>query len=456
MKLRPILGGVGAGLVGGAASALVGDRESLLALAEIVDGSTIATGALVHFVVSAVLGLGFAVLVSGAEGEANGGLDRSVSSLWGMLYGFVWWLVGPITILPILRGEQAAWDADALAVGRESLIAQLVFGLLVGMVSAPGRASRRDRHGLGLLGDVVTALAVGLFAASLHLGDGIAANLLFGLVAGCLHHIFEPRHSLGAGVAIVRAFVVGFAVWFVAEAVIASREAPGGDVDRLPMMLLVFGLGVGVVRHLLSSMARLFFEQDIRRAQMEGIGARSVRAGIGGALAGLFGGWVFSLVMARTGFFPVASSIVGERSAGVGFLVHLGISVVIGISYGLLFRERSFDTLSAVGWGTSYGVVWWVLGPLTLLPLLVDGSVVWSTERVGSQFPALVAHIFYGAFVGYIVHSFERRHNPWWVPRTDVDARRVEKATAQIASAAPALWASVLIAGMITPLLSTL
>jgi hypothetical protein len=34
---------------------------------------------------------------------------------WGVSYGFVWWLIGPLTLMPILLGTTPDWTAGATA-----------------------------------------------------------------------------------------------------------------------------------------------------------------------------------------------------------------------------------------------------------------------------------------------------------------------------------------------------
>ena len=54
--------------------------------------------------------------------------------------------------------------------------------------------------------------------------------------------------------------------------------------------------------------------------------------------------------------------------------MHLLIAQLIGVSYAVLFRRRSFDLPPGIGWGVSYGFLWWVLGELTLFPVLTGAT----------------------------------------------------------------------------------
>ncbi len=83
-----------------------------------------------------------------------------------------------------------------------------------------------------------------------------------------------------------------------------------------------------------------------------------------GAYAGLAGGMIFGAMMAIMGTLPMIGMMVGDPSAQTGFLIHLVISAVIGVSFSTLFRRFVHDASSALGYGLLYGGAWWLLGPL--------------------------------------------------------------------------------------------
>jgi hypothetical protein len=53
-------------------------------------------------------------------------------------------------------------------------------------------------------------------------------------------------------------------------------------------------------------------------------------------------------------------------------------------------------------------MMWWFLGPLTLLPLAGGQGIDWSYTNAASLFGALVGHILYGLIVG-LVCAVKRR-----------------------------------------------
>ncbi|MDZ4673664.1 MAG: hypothetical protein SGI84_04355, partial [Gemmatimonadota bacterium] len=58
----------------------------------------------------------------------------------------------------------------------------------------------------------------------------------------------------------------------------------------------------------------------------------------------------------------------------------------------------------AVGSGLGYGALWWVLGPLTLMPMMMGmGSIgsMWNMTAASAQMPSLVGHLIFGAILGF-------------------------------------------------------
>ena len=118
-----------------------------------------------------------------------------------------------------------------------------------------------------------------------------------------------------------------------------------------------------------------------------------------GIYAGLFGGSVFGVMMAVGGMFPMISGMMGMDNALVGFVLHLIISAIIGAIFGL-----ALDTMVMQGSGMSllaggvYGIVWWVLGPLLIMPLAMGMPVFQVQAMMGSLF----GHIMFGITMGTI------------------------------------------------------
>jgi len=170
-------------------------------------------------------------------------------------------------------------------------------------------------------------------------------------------------------------------------------------------------------------------------------------------MGGLVGGLLFSLIMLQIDFLPSVADLVGSNSEVTGFFVHLAISLIVGASYGLLFRQQSYGIGSALGWGVSYGLLWSILGPLTLAPVFLGAAPLWTIEAMAQVFPNLIGHLVYGAGLGVTFYFLEARYNPWWITRTQGQAVLVSLRQEQVLSAGPALWTIVLIIGLTLPFL---
>lgn len=121
-----------------------------------------------------------------------------------------------------------------------------------------------------------------------------------------------------------------------------------------------------------------------------------------GVVGGLVGGVLFGLMMQMMGMLGMVAGLVGQDGAAVGWVVHLAISVLFGLGYAVAFGPRSSSWSWALGLGAVYGVVWWVLGALIIMPAIMGMPVL----QVGTlQMQSLVGHIVYGVALGGVLHA---------------------------------------------------
>jgi uncharacterized membrane protein YagU involved in acid resistance len=94
----------------------------------------------------------------------------------------------------------------------------------------------------------------------------------------------------------------------------------------------------------------------------------------------------------------------------VGMTLHFVIAVFIGASFGVLFQGDVRGPGSSLGWGLAYGIFWWFLGPLTLLPILGGNPLDWSYQHAGGAllFGSLIGHAIYGLLVGLTYAGLDR------------------------------------------------
>jgi hypothetical protein len=121
---------------------------------------------------------------------------------------------------------------------------------------------------------------------------------------------------------------------------------------------------------------------------------------MGAGLAGGFaGGVVFGVLMQVTGMIPAVAQLVDQESIVVGWTVHMGIAMFIGTTYALLFGLPALAPSISMVLGTFYGLVWWVFGGLTLMPLRLGmGLFVLDT----AAWQSLAGHAAYGFVLGVV------------------------------------------------------
>jgi hypothetical protein len=124
-----------------------------------------------------------------------------------------------------------------------------------------------------------------------------------------------------------------------------------------------------------------------------------VNRGIAGVVGGLVGGIAFGVLMQVMGMIPMVAMLVGSDSVGIGWLVHLVISAGIGASFGLLLGATATGAGRAIGLGAGYGVVWWVLGGLLIMPAWL-GMPVFTFNT--AAWMSLVGHVLYGVLLGAV------------------------------------------------------
>jgi uncharacterized membrane protein YagU involved in acid resistance len=124
----------------------------------------------------------------------------------------------------------------------------------------------------------------------------------------------------------------------------------------------------------------------------QGLNTRVLRTGI---LAGIIGGIPFGILMGMMGMMPMIGMLVGVDSAFVGALVHAAISAITGAIYGIFAVRFPLTWRNAIVGGLLYGVIWWVLGALILMPALLGMfEMIFVIGQM--QWMSLLGHIIFG------------------------------------------------------------
>jgi hypothetical protein len=442
----------------------------------------IVTGSLIgNILFGALYGLVFALLAAPRAVSAGSGL------LWGLGYAFILWVAIPAGILPVLVGGMAAMGMlDAARAHFPELVAYtlgfgtplgLALGAWGGLQSYPGqpRFSWPRAVVVGGLAGMVGGWAFGKWMAQVNffpliaglvnsdsITVGMTLHFIFAVIIGASFGVLFQRDVRGFGSSMGWGAGYGLLWWFLGPLTILPiwqghrldwSYVRGGMLFGSLVGHIIYGLIVGLIYAALDKLWIGFFrESDPINREPEGPGSRVLHSLGYGALASLVGGLLFTLVLLVIGFLPKVANIVGGSSPILGFMVNMVISALIGMSYGLLFRYEAPDFGSGVAWGLVYGLIWWFIGPLTLMPILLGGTFNWTTKTAGALLPSLIGHLIYGAATAVVFLVLERRHADWLLLDPRIAAREARR-TRAVGTPAPALWLFVLGLGVLLPIL---
>jgi hypothetical protein len=134
-----------------------------------------------------------------------------------------------------------------------------------------------------------------------------------------------------------------------------------------------------------------------------------------GAVAGLAGGLVFGVMMQmmsaptpqgeKMPMMAMVAMVVHSNRMLVGWVYHLFNSAIIGGLFGLVLGDRVHSTAGGLGLGAAWGVVWWILGALILMPILL-GMPAFAPLQMPPMRPvamgSLIGHLIFGLITGFV------------------------------------------------------
>jgi hypothetical protein len=250
-----------------------------------------------------------------------------------------------------------------------------------------------------LLGVCVGALGGAAQGALLgtSLAQAAGCGALFGLAFG----FFFAKRATSAGAGLIWGLAFAFLAWIVFPAGVRhllsgadSRSMLRDTREHFPQLvafLLCLGTPVGLALGVWGGF-------DSKIAQPKFSWGRAI---VAGGFAGTVGGLIFSRWVASGDYFPLLAGygdLNVSRSAII--LLHFGVALLIGVTFGLLFQHDVRGYGSCMGWGLGYGIFWWFLGQLTLLPWLAHQPLDWSADHGAAIFGSLVGQILYGLILG--------------------------------------------------------
>jgi uncharacterized membrane protein YagU involved in acid resistance len=444
--------------------------------------SALLTASLAHgLLLGGLFGLAFGLFFAQRATSPGAGL------IWGVGSALLLWVMIPAGILPMLAGSSRSMGmlSDARAQFPELVAYLLCLGMPVG-VALGVRGALCSRAGqlqfsLGraiVAGGLAGTLGGVIFGRWMSEGDFFPLLAGFGelhshtatmtlhfgiaMVIGATFGMLFQRDIRGYGSSMGWGLGYGIFWWFLGQLTLLPVAARipldwsaehGSELFGALVGHILYGLILGVTYATLDRVwVRLFIQSDPLNREVEGPGVRFLRSLEWGALAGLVGGVISSPVMLATGILPKIAGLGSGFSILGGLLIHLFISALIGMSYGLLFRNEASNLGLGVAWGWLSGLIWWYLGPMTFLPLILTGVCDWSTDAASALLPSLMGHLIYGAATALIFLLLERSYTRWLLLDPRIAARELRRIR-PVGTPAPALRFFALGLGVLLPIL---
>lgn len=93
--------------------------------------------------------------------------------------------------------------------------------------------------------------------------------------------------------------------------------------------------------------------------------------------------------------------------------MHLVFSATIGAGYGATLGQADHTWTRGAGFGVVYGAIWWVLGPLLIMPAWLGMPVLQVDQP---QIMSLMGHLNYGLATGVLFTAGVRQTRTEAVP----------------------------------------
>jgi uncharacterized membrane protein YagU involved in acid resistance len=259
---------------------------------------------------------------------------------------------------------------------------------------------------------VLTCAATGLLGGLALMSAAhasIVTGPVLGVLYGALFALLFTNRALSTGSGLLWGLAYALLLWLavvtvilqLVDAGVTSLDQLRTDRDNFPELagyILCFGAPLGLALGALQT----------RRTENETARFSPGRAIVGGTVAGIAGGWAFGKWMEQVNFYPLIAGLVGSNSRMIGESLHFLFAIIIGVTFAFLFQSEARGYGSSMVCGMAYGIFWWFLGPLTILPLWSRRPLDWSSSHASALFGSLIGHIVYGLIVGLLYAAVDR------------------------------------------------
>ncbi len=146
---------------------------------------------------------------------------------------------------------------------------------------------------------------------------------------------------------------------------------------------------------------------------------------LAGGISGVIAGLLYFILLNNMGMSPLLS----PNPTTLDLPLHLLVSGLGGVVFYLTFGQLVTSPGAGMVWGVSFGLLLWLIGPVTLFPIVRGMSVSLSSSAATVLFPLLIGRVVsYGAVLG-VLFPIIARIVRWDLPSFGTLTSQVVRAT---------------------------
>ena len=130
-----------------------------------------------------------------------------------------------------------------------------------------------------------------------------------------------------------------------------------------------------------------------------------LRNSAAGAASGLVGGLIFWWALQAQDMAGNVSGLLGISVSPEWVVLHLVAAVLLGAVFAAVVGYQPGGHASTISTGALYGLLLWIVGPITLGVVYEGDDPGWSLFEAGNAFPSLIGHLLYGGLTGLGVYG---------------------------------------------------